>query len=242
MSERGAEGILRRQAEERAAAAAAAKPAAQPVDAGTAGDRPPGKAKRAAAGAAGGAVGGPGGAAAGAVTGLLSGGKGKRTGGNKALVAEFVICMVLLGLSPLAHKGGNVTVSKFLKKGSATAAVFIILGFVSATGQTGRKVASGLGLLVTLTVLLNERSTFGVLVKAVGGESDAKAGADDPDDDPGAFAPDDLPGRILDGSFARDLVGGVISGDSAFDSFQRAQGAIPRGGGGRKFHRFCRGR
>lgn len=167
MSERGAEGILRRQSEAKAAAA----PDPEPAGSGPAGARPVGRVKSAAAGAASGSGGGPSGAGLGALTGLLSGGKGKRTGGNKALVGEFVVCMVLLGLSPLAEKGGDVTVGKFLKKGSATAAVFIILGFISASGQSGRKVASGLGLLMTLTILLNERSVFGTLVKAVGGES-----------------------------------------------------------------------
>lgn len=176
MSERGAEGILRRQAE--AKAAAAAKPAekakpAQPVDKGTAGDsHTPGRAKRAAAGAAGGAVAGPGGAAAGGIAGLLSGGgKKKRSGpGHRALVAEFVICMAILALSPMVDKGGDITTSKFMKKASATAAVFIILGFIASAGDTARKAANGLGLLMTMTVLLNERSIFGQLVKAVNGD------------------------------------------------------------------------
>lgn len=103
-----------------------------------------------------------------ALAGALSGGKPGR--GSKALVAEFVICMLILLLSPLTNGGGDVTVAKFMKKGSATAGVFVILGFVSVGGPTARKVASGLGLLMTATILLNERSVFGEIVKAVSGE------------------------------------------------------------------------
>jgi hypothetical protein len=169
MSERGAEGILRRQAEAKAAAKPATTP--QPVDQGTAGHKP-GRVKGAAAGAATGAVGGPGGAFLGGLAGGLTGGKGKSrsASGRRALVAEFVICMALLGLSPMVDKGGDITTSKFMKKASATAAVFIVLGFISSAGDTARKVANGLGLLMTLTVLLNERSAFGALVKAVNGD------------------------------------------------------------------------
>lgn len=166
MSDNGAEGILRRRAEEKAAATPTAP--AQPVDQGTAGHKP-GRIKSAASGAAGGAAGGPWGAAAGAVTGALTGGKGKKAGGHKALVAEFMICMTILLLSPMVDKGGNVTTAKFMKKASATAAVFIILGFIGSAGDTARKAATGLGMLMTLTVLLNERSVFGQLVKAVSG-------------------------------------------------------------------------
>jgi hypothetical protein len=103
-----------------------------------------------------------------ALADLLSSGT-KKTG-SKALVAEFVICMFILLLSPLTHSGADVTVAKFMKKGSATAGVFIILGFISVGGGSARKVANGLGALVTLTVLLNERSVFGELVKAVNGQ------------------------------------------------------------------------
>lgn len=205
MSERGAEGILRRQAE----AAKAAGPPEQPAPR-------PSRVKSAAAGAAGGSVGGAPGAAAGAVAGLLTGGGGKRSGGNKALVAEFSICMLILLLSPLTHQGGDVTVSKFMKKGSATAAVFIILGFISSAGGSARKVAAGIGLLMTLTILLNERSVFGELVKAVNGDgvsipkpAGGAGGDSDSDPDSGAF------GDPTGGSLQERLeFGGGYAGDA----------------------------
>ena len=146
------------------------KPPAQPVDSGQPGEKP-GRVKSAGKGAAGGSAAGPEGAAAGALAGLLTGGKGKRAaGGNKALVAELVVCMALLILSPLIAKGGDITAAKFMKKGSATLGVFVVLGIISTTGQTGRKVASGLGMLMTLTVLLNERSVFATITEMVSGE------------------------------------------------------------------------
>jgi hypothetical protein len=148
------------------------KPSVQPVDAGTAGDAPkPSRTKSATAGAATGAVGGPTGAAVGAATGFLTGGGGRKgRGSNKPLVAEFTICMAVLVLTPMVNNGADITVAKFMKKASATAAVFIILGFISAIGDAPRKAAQGIGFLMTLTILINERSVFGQVVKAVSGE------------------------------------------------------------------------
>lgn len=183
MSERGAEGILRRRAEaqkavqeaadRRAAEATSKAIASRKADAGTVATTKPkgGRIKGAATGAAGGSVGGPGGAAAGAVTGFLSGGKSRsRKSGNKALIGEFGLCMAILLLQPLVEGGGATTKGKFMKKASATAAVFIILGFISSVGETPKRVANGIGALMTVTVILNERSAFGQLVKAMGGE------------------------------------------------------------------------
>lgn len=194
MSDRGAEGILRRRAEEKAASEP--KTAAQPVDNGTAGHSE-GRVKRAAKGAAGGSLAGPEGAALGAVTGLLSGGKGKSSSGHKALVAEFAVCMALLALSPLVNKGGDITVGKFMKKASATAAVFIILGFLASTGDVPKKFANGLGALMTLTVLLNERSVFGELVKAVGGQDVAIPAVGSPSTKPTFAGPAPAPAPAL---------------------------------------------
>lgn len=148
--------------------------AVQPVDHGGAGHHS--KAGAVVKGAATGLVAGPEGAAAGAIGGALSDtGDDVRTysASNKALVAEFVVCMAVLILTPLVNKGADVTVSKFMKKASATAGVFVVLGFVSAIGDTPRKAAQGIGFLVTLTVLINERSVFGQLVQAVGGKAPA---------------------------------------------------------------------
>lgn len=140
---------------------------------------------------------------------LLS--SGSRKTGSKALVAEFVICMLILLLSPLTHSGADITVAKFMKKGSATAGVFVILGFVSAGGGTARKVAQGLGLLMTLTVLLNERSVFGEIVKAVNGEGVSipkPAGASGGDD---ALPETDPTGEF---TFTTDPTTGAVSAES----------------------------
>lgn len=140
---------------------------------------------------------------------LLSSGA-KKTG-SKPLVAEFVICMLILLLSPLTHSGADTTVSKFMKKGSATAGVFVILGFVSAGGGTARKVANGLGLLMTLTIVLNERSVFGEIVKAVSGEGVSipkPAGAGGGDD---GITETDPTGEF---TFTTDPVTGNVSAES----------------------------
>lgn len=171
-----------------------AKPATQAAKAGT--DVASGQAGQVGRPGTAGSAGKAGANGGQALAGALSGGKPGR--GSKALVAEFVICMLILLLSPLTNGGGDVTVAKFMKKGSATAGVFVILGFVSVGGPTARKVASGLGLLMTATILLNERSVFGEIVKAVSGEGISTVTRPAPNVDPDTGLPittnPDIPG------------------------------------------------
>jgi hypothetical protein len=89
----------------------------------------------------------------------------KGTGGNyrKWLIAEFLICVILLGLSPLAKKPGEMGPIRFMKRGSATCAFFVILGLVSAGGKGAAKAAATFGALVTLVLLVDQREAFGKL-------------------------------------------------------------------------------
>jgi hypothetical protein len=71
-------------------------------------------------------------------------------GARKWLLAELVVCVLLLMLSGMtgnASKDGSQTDtgSRLAVKGSALAGVFIVLGLVSAGGRGGEKAAGSLG-------------------------------------------------------------------------------------------------
>jgi hypothetical protein len=163
-------------------------------------------------------------------TGFLAGGGGRGKSGGKGskggrsrltgrydrvLLAEFVICMVLLGLSPLAKGADETSPRDFMKKGSATAALFIVLGLLSAIGPKTSKAAAAFGGLCTLVLLIDQRSAFGMLAKklAPGGGSTA------PEGDPGEDANGGV-GRIVDNAGA--TVGRIV--DNAGDIISNAPG------------------
>ena len=124
-------------------------------------------------------------------------GGGKKGKGSKALagsagkyrrilIAEFIVCVIILGLTPLAGKPGELGPVRFMKRGSATCAFFVILGLVSAMGRSAGKAAAAFGGLVTVVLLVDQRSAFGTLatmLNATDEDRDADAAA--------ALGPDD---------------------------------------------------
>lgn len=158
----------------------------------TTADPPPSTQQEAASGAAEGAAAGaalgPEGAVAGAVIGAgkkamaakkkkqaakRNAGRSRGLVGNprRALIAEFVICIILLALSPLAKPQGDLSAKKWMTKGSAMCLLFIILGLIGATGPRTQKVTAAFGALVTIALLIDQRSIFGVLVNSLGNAS-----------------------------------------------------------------------
>lgn len=128
----------------------------------------------AAAGTAAGAViGGPVGAAAGAALGgaggAIAGAKAKKAyrlaahanlGARRIVVAEFLICMVIVALSPLTDKKKNEGPTAFMRRMTAIMALFFILGLISAAGRGAGKFAAGLGGLVTVALAVSDRDLF----------------------------------------------------------------------------------
>lgn len=107
-----------------------------------------------------------------AAAGALLGGRKKKSGsgsgsgpGAKAqnlakksplLLAEFIICFVILGLGTLASPKGsaNAGIPRLMLKSSALAGVFLALSLTSAVGGKAAKTAGALGGLVTVTYLV----------------------------------------------------------------------------------------
>ena len=109
---------------------------------------------------------------------------GKGTSGStrtyhRIVLAEFVIAVVLVGLSPVltprkgtkpeaAAAGAAVTLAGPLVRLTAVCVVFFVLALM-ATGAKAGRVAAAFGALVVLGVLLNATDEIGLLAKALTG-------------------------------------------------------------------------
>lgn len=91
-----------------------------------------------------------------------SGSSGSSGGLNphRILIMEFVICIIILALYPLQGGKEDEKPGAWMKKGSAMCGLFLILGLVSSGGRKAGKVAAAFGGIVTVTLLVNERSVF----------------------------------------------------------------------------------
>lgn len=148
----------------------------------------------AATGAAVGAAFGGVGAVPGAVIGATLGGAGGAAKGHAAkraarkaklaalgpgrqmLVAEFLVCMVILALSPLTDKHQSEGAPVLLKRGAAICATFFILGLIGASGRGAAKVAASLGALITLSLVVSDRDIFSALANKMGATSSEPSG------------------------------------------------------------------
>jgi hypothetical protein len=106
---------------------------------------------------------------------------------SKLVLAEFVVCLVILILSPLSSKG-----SKDLDKGgaldmmlkaSALSFVFFVLALISAGGRSASRISAGFGGVITLGYLVAQGDVFAQLAKLFttpaqrAGQAGAAAGA-----------------------------------------------------------------
>lgn len=130
---------------------------------------------------------------------------GSATGAQKILVAEFILCILILGLSPLVQDNEKSPRS-WMKSGSAMCGVFIILGMVSAIGPKAGRAAAALGGLVTLVLFVDQRGLFGVIAERLttAEEQDAQlndptAGGDGTLDNAAPLSPDVIPPGFGDG-------------------------------------------
>jgi hypothetical protein len=98
---------------------------------------------------------------------------------HSVLIAEFLLCMVILALSPLTDKNSTEGPQAFLKRGAATLLFFFVLSLIASGGRGPAKVAAAGGGVVTLTLLLSQRDELvkiADLLTGTGGKSDASAG------------------------------------------------------------------
>jgi hypothetical protein len=103
-------------------------------------------------------------------------------------VAEFALCMVVLAFSPVTDKHRAEGPGAFMKRASSTMAVFFILGLISTAGRGASRAAAAFGALMTLVLMISQRSIFTVLATKFGpgvgeGTDEDEGQADENDDD-----------------------------------------------------------
>lgn len=102
----------------------------------------------------------------------LSGASGKY---RRVLIAEFIVCVIMLGLSPLAKGAGEMGPVRFMKRGSATCGLFIILGLISSGGRGAARAASAFGGLIVIVLLVDQREAFGSLATLLTADDEGDA-------------------------------------------------------------------
>lgn len=113
---------------------------------------------------------------------------------RRVLIAEFVLCMVFLAFSPLVEKHKDESAGAFMKRGSATMGLFFFLALLSTAGRGASRAAAAFGGLVTLVLVISQRSIFTLLTtklgKGVGEDTDAPDGLPDTGEDIGGALAD----------------------------------------------------
>lgn len=91
--------------------------------------------------------------------GALSSGNPRRT-----LVAEFLICFIVLGGAAIvAPQGEQSGIPRLMSKGTGLALLFLCLSLLSAGGQKAAKAANGLGALITAGYLFTSPDAANIL-------------------------------------------------------------------------------
>jgi hypothetical protein len=104
---------------------------------------------------------------------------------RQVLLAEFLICMVIVGLGVLGVEPDKAS-SHLVRRVSALCALFFILAVAASWGDGPRRAANGLGALVTLTFLMTERKGFTALANfftSAQGNGDKSAVGTQPNED-----------------------------------------------------------
>lgn len=83
--------------------------------------------------------------------------------GNRILLAEFLACFVVLGLGTIvAPQGSKDGVPRLMSRGSGLCLLFFVLALVAGAGSGARRVANGLGGLVTVAYLVTSSDAHNI--------------------------------------------------------------------------------
>lgn len=86
---------------------------------------------------------------------------------RKIVLAEFVVCAVLVGLSPFGKTDTKHGTEGTLMQYSALCGVFFVLALMTGGKRSGN-VAAAFGILVTLALIYQSRNTFQTLANFFG--------------------------------------------------------------------------
>lgn len=83
---------------------------------------------------------------------------------RRLLTAEFIACVVVLGLGTLlAPKGSKDGIPRLMIKGTALSGLFLLLALVASGGKGAARVATALGTLVTAAYVLTSSDVHNVV-------------------------------------------------------------------------------
>lgn len=86
------------------------------------------------------------------------------SGNRKLLTAQFLVCVVVLGLGTLlAPSGTKDGMPRALVKGSALCGVFLVLSLLTTGGKGAAKAATAIGTLVTASYVLTSKDVHNVV-------------------------------------------------------------------------------
>lgn len=85
---------------------------------------------------------------------------GRGSNPRRMLVAEFVVCTIILALSPLSGKHKDDDVVKWMARGGAISLVFLVFGLVAAISDKAGRVAAAMGLTVMVGLLVSDADVF----------------------------------------------------------------------------------
>jgi hypothetical protein len=92
------------------------------------------------------------------------GGALSRSNPRRALVAEFLVCFIVLGGAAIvAPQGDKSGIPRLMSKGTGLALLFLFLSLLSAGGEKAAKAATGLGALVTAGYLFTSPDAANIL-------------------------------------------------------------------------------
>lgn len=86
---------------------------------------------------------------------------------RRLIVGEFIICAAIITLSPISNKHADQTAADWLRRSSALALLFLILGLIATGGQKSARFAAGLGAVVTVSLLIAERGVLAGVAQAI---------------------------------------------------------------------------
>lgn len=96
---------------------------------------------------------------------------------RKLLVAQFIVCLVVLGAGTVVSpQGSKHDVTRAMIKGSALAGVFFVLALVSTAGSGAARTANAVGTLITATYVLTSADVHNVVAWVGGFFQPASAG------------------------------------------------------------------
>lgn len=137
---------------------------------------------------------------------------GRGSNPRRALVAEFVVCSVILALSPLSSKHKADSAGQWMARGAAISAFFLILGLTATASDKAGRVAAAMGAVITVALLVNDRDVFVNLLGAIGHHRGTSSALNEQSDTGTPPASASLGGPVNQPSAAASELGGPVNG------------------------------